>query len=675
MAILLVLTLLFLPISLGAIFILFSRRLSSQLTFYLFILNMFAMITSTLGAFFSASPLRFCLTWQPSADKMCLSLDKSSLLLVLLLSISLLLVIIIYRRENPSTSSQQLGLTLISISTASVAFLTEHFLLRYAALEATGLCVVVASLALSNEGRKSWDNTKLIFLNFRLGDIGLLIAIFLFYAISGTFNISQNFNLTAQLPHTIRVVLSIGLLVAVWIKVAIWPLGFWADLCSSLPPTMRTWFVDLLMPFLGAYLLYRTSPLLLSSSSIYGWVISIGCAVALIKVFFTPANNDGVILNRNPLFFSSLCLVILASVVDKNILWAFMVFWMLARLIFLLISLKQDLEPAPQKTRIPLLYFASQFLLLGFSLIVLWQAAVPKSVSPVFIAVLWTAWWIQLIHIVKYNYFLKNTTQTRTRKSKINEFLQNVLIGLSLAGKCITALSATIFLLSFLVKGEGIWIIPNRIYSPYFPFLSLNFWASLILAVFVIFFLAGSPAELMKYAKILANSIRLRRQSSLAKEISSKSDPLDLTTSVSSFLMASGTYIYKTIEHGSTSFISKFFMATSTYIYENIEHGSTSFISKFFMTFTTYIYKNIEHGSVEKLVKGIQKVFNFLFAKVEKFTSIDLWLRALRSVIDSSHQVQRMHPGFLRVNMVWLLIFIVVLVLIVVNPNIDSIFL
>jgi hypothetical protein len=652
MAILLVLTLLILPISLGAIFILFSRRLSSQLTFYLFILNMFAIITSTLRAFFSASPLRFCLTWQPSADEMCVNLDKSSLLLVLLLSISLLLVIIIYRRENPSTSSQQLGLTLISISTASVAFLTEHFLLRYAALEATGLCVVGASLALSNSGRKTWDNTKLVFINFRLGDIGLLIAIFFFYAISGTFNISQNFDLTAQLPHTIRVVLSIGLLVAVWIKVAIWPLGFWADLCSSLPPTMRTWFVDLLMPSLGAYLLYRTSPLLLSSSSISGWVISIGCAVALIKVFFTPANNDGVILNRNPLFFSSLCLVILASVADKNILWAFMVFWMLTRLVFLLISLKQDLEPTSQKTKAPLLYFASQFLLLGFSLIVLWRASLQKSVSSVSITVLWTAWWIQLIHIVKFNYYLKNTTQTRTRKAKIKEFLQNVLIGLSLAGICITALSATIFLLSFLVKGEGIWIIPNRIYFPYFPILSLYFWASLILAVFVIFFLAGSPAELIKYAKILTNSIRLRKQSSLAKVIGSKSDPLDLTTSVSSFFMAAGTYIYKTFEQ-----------------------GSTSNFSKFFITGATFIYENIEHGSIEKLVKGIQKIFNFLFAKVEKFTSIDLWLRALRSVIDSSRQVQRMHPGFLRANMVWLLIFIVVLVLIAVNPNIDSIFL
>ncbi|MCD6356153.1 MAG: hypothetical protein J7L66_02610 [Anaerolineaceae bacterium] len=652
MVILLALTLLILPISLGVIFILFSHRISSQRAFYLFILSMFAMISSTLGAFFSASPLRFCLTWQPSADKMCLNFDKSSLLVVLLISISLLLVIIIYSLQNLTSSSQHLGLTLISISTASVAFLTEHFLLRYAALEATGLCVVGASLVLSNAGRKTWDNTKLVFINFRLGDIGLLIAIFLFYAISGTFNISQNFNLTAQLPHTIRVVLSIGLLVAVWIKVAIWPLGFWADLCFSLPTAMRTWFVDLLMPSLGVYLLYRTSPLLLSSNIISGWVISIGCSVALIKVFFTPLNKDGVILNRSPLFFSSLCLVILASVADKNIVWAFMVFWMLTRLVFLLISLKQDLESAPQKEKVPLLYFASQLLLLGFSLIVLWQASLLKSVSPVFMAVLWTAWWIQLIHIMKFNYYLKNTTQTRTRKVKIKEFLQNVLIGLSLAGIYITTLSATIFLLSSWVKREGIWIIPSRIYSPYFPFFSLNFWGSLILAIFVIFFLAGSPAKLMKYAKILVNSFLLRKQPSLGKETSSKSDPLDLTTSVSSSLMASGTYIYKT-------FVQR----------------STSNFSKYFMNGATYIYKNIEHGSIEKLVKGIQKVLNLLFTKVEKFTSIDLWLRAIRSVIDSSHQVQRMHSGFLRVNMVWLLIFIAILVLIAVNPNIDSIFL
>jgi len=136
----------------------------------------------------------------------------------------------------------------------------------------------------------------------------------------------------------------------------------------------------------------------------------------------------------------------------------------------------------------------------------------------------------------------------------------------------------------------------------------------------------------------------------LKKEPNSNPDPLDFTTSISSIFMAMGTFLYKTIEHGSTSYISKYFMSTVTYIYENIEHGS-----------------------IEKLVKGIQKIFTFLFYKVEKFTSADLWLHTLRSVIDSSHNVQRMHPGYLRINMVWLLLFIVILVLIAVSPNIGSI--
>ena len=651
MTVLLILALVILPISLGAVLILFSRRLNRPTALYLFILNMLAVIMSALASSFSTSPLRLCFTWQPSAGEMCLLFEKTSLLLVLLVSISLLLIIIIHHRQTSVISSQQLGLVLISISAANIAFLTEHFLLRYAALEAAGLCVFGASLAMSRSSKRVWDNAKMVFLNFRLGDIGLLVAIFLLYANSGTFNISQNFDLAAQLPLAISVVLTIGLLSAIWIKMAIWPLDFWADLCSSLPPIMRTWLVDLLMPSLGAYLLYRTSPLLLSGSSISEWVMSIVCTAAFIKVFFTSTNNQDVMFNRNTLFFSSICLVYLAALADKNILWAFMVFWMLARLIFLLVSLRQELRPVPKNTRYPSLYLASQLLLLGFSLIALWQAALPTPVSPVLIAVLWTTWWMQLIRILKFNFYLKNMAQKRTGKERIKEFLSSTLKGVSLAGICTAALSVTIYLLSMLVKGKGVWTIPNQTYFPYFPLLSLNFWFSLVLAVIIVFFLADNPAEFKKYAKILVYSIRLRKQPSLAKETGSNPDPLDFTASVSSFLIAAGTYVYKTIEH-----------------------DSTSYFSKFFMTIATYIYKNVEHGSVEKLVKGIQKVFNFLFTKVEKFTSADLWIRTLKSVIDSSHSVQRMHPGLLRVNLVWLLLFIVVLVLIAVSSNIGPIF-
>ena len=651
MAVFLILTLVILPISVGAIFILFSHRLRSPTPDYLFILNLLAMIASALIASFSASPLRLCITWQPSAGETCLFFEKSSLLLVLLVCISLLLVIIIYHRQNPVISSQQLGLALISISAANIAFLTEHFLLRYVALEAVGLCVVGTSLMLSSTTKKAWDNTKLVFLNFRLGDIGLLAAILLLYANSSTFNISQNFSLAAQLPISIRVVLTIGLLTAVWVKMAIWPLDYWANICSSLPPLMRTWLVDLLLPSLGAYLLYRTSPLLLSNTDISGWIIFIVCAAAVIKIFFISTNDQAVTFNRYLLFFSSVCLIIMAALVHQNILWAFLVFWMLARVVFLLVSLRQELAPVPQKTQHQSLYLASQFLLLGFSLFALWQAALPASISPALIVVLWTTWWMQLIRILKPNFSLMNTAQERTGKEKINEFLRPIPTGLLLAGICADGIIAVIFLLSLLVKGKGIWIIPNRTYFQYFPLFSLNFWFSLVLAIFVIFFLANKTVDFKTYAKTLANSLGLQKQPSLAKETDLNPDPLDFSAAVSAFFIAVSTYVYKTIEHGSTTYISKFFMTTATYIYENIEHGS-----------------------IEKLVKGIQKVFTFLFNKVEKFTSADLWLHTLRSVIDSSHKVQRMHPGYLRVNLVWLLLFIVVLVLIAVSPIIGSIF-
>jgi len=646
MAILLILALVILPICLGAIFILFSRRLNSPTPLRLFILNMGVMTAAALAASFSTSPLRFCFSWQPSAGEMCVSFEKSSLLLVLLTSISLLLMIAIYYRQTLKISSQQLGLILISISAANIAYLTDHFLLRYAALEAAGLCVVGASLALSRPGRRAWDNTKLIFLNFRLGDISLLAAILLFYANSGTFNISQNFNLAAELPLTIRIVLTVGLLSAVWVKMAIWPLDFWANLSSSLPPIMRTWLVDLLMPSLGAYLLYRTSPLLLSNSSISIWVVSIVCVSASVKTFFPTTNKQNVSLNRSPLVFSSVCLIVLAAMGDQKTLWAFMVFWMLTRLVFLLVSLKQEIRPVPQKTQYLSQYFAAQLLLLGFSMFALWQAALPASISPLLFVLLWTTWWMHLIRILRFKFL----TEKKAQKRKIKELLLSTFADLSLAGIIAVVLFVIVFILSLLVKGKGIWIIPNQTYFRFFPLLSFYFWSSLVLAALGLFFLADKTVDFKKFAKTLENSLRLRKHPSLGKEPKLNPDPLDFTTSFSSFLLAIGTFLYKAIEHGSTSFISKYFISTITYIYENIEQGS-----------------------IEKLVQGIQKVFNFLFNKIEKFTSADLWLHTLRSVIDSSHKVQRMHPGLLRVNLVWLLLFIVVLVLIAVNPNIGPI--
>ena len=87
MAAFLFLALIILPISLGTVFIIFSRQLRSPTQLYLFIINMTAMIASALAASFSTSPHRLCFTWQPSVGEMCILFEKASLLLVLLFKI------------------------------------------------------------------------------------------------------------------------------------------------------------------------------------------------------------------------------------------------------------------------------------------------------------------------------------------------------------------------------------------------------------------------------------------------------------------------------------------------------------------------------------------------------------------------------------------------------------
>ena len=89
-----------------------------------------------------------------------------------------------------------------------------------------------------------------------------------------------------------------------------------------------------------------------------------------------------------------------------------------------------------------------------------------------------------------------------------------------------------------------------------------------------------------------------------------------------------------------------------------------------FITCAALLYQHIEKGSAENIYKGLNRFFMFLFKKVEKFTSDNLWAGALEGVVKSSRNIQRMHPGLLRFNLLWLFLFIGILVVIVwINFN------
>ena len=87
--------------------------------------------------------------------------------------------------------------------------------------------------------------------------------------------------------------------------------------------------------------------------------------------------------------------------------------------------------------------------------------------------------------------------------------------------------------------------------------------------------------------------------------------------------------------------------------------------SKHFYLMAIFIYKHFEQESAEKIGKGLHSIFRFLFKKVERFTSGDLWLQALSIVMRSSRNVQQMHFGLLRYNLLWLLLFLIFIVIIV----------
>ena len=83
---------------------------------------------------------------------------------------------------------------LIAYSMLQVALVSDHFMLRYVALEFVGLCITAAALLLTSPREKRWNNTKQVFINLRIGDLALLVAIFLMFTISESFEIAKNFD-------------------------------------------------------------------------------------------------------------------------------------------------------------------------------------------------------------------------------------------------------------------------------------------------------------------------------------------------------------------------------------------------------------------------------------------------------------------------------------------------
>ncbi|MCK4473356.1 MAG: hypothetical protein KAW49_16360, partial [Anaerolineae bacterium] len=160
--------------------------------------------------------------------------------------------------EHPPLSG---AVTLLALAASNVAFLTDHFLARYIALEIVALCIALALLV---EVRNSagvhlaWRGYLLL----RLGDAGLLTAILILENVSGTLSIGPALSAGGALDATRLGLVVTGLVLAVWVKLGIWPFHLWIQPGRRLGLASHAWLYATVMPNLGAYLLYRVTPLL-----------------------------------------------------------------------------------------------------------------------------------------------------------------------------------------------------------------------------------------------------------------------------------------------------------------------------------------------------------------------------------------------------------------------------
>ncbi|HDQ35136.1 MAG TPA: hypothetical protein ENN14_02360, partial [Chloroflexi bacterium] len=126
---------------------------------------------------FVEQPVAFEITWLPEAGPMRLSLGTTSLYAAAATALAAVVALGLAAPEAP-LSVHGGALALLALSAGNGAFLADHFLLRYIALEVVGLCIAVAPLLQGRE-RDRLGHAGWVYLLLRLGDAGLLVAILL----------------------------------------------------------------------------------------------------------------------------------------------------------------------------------------------------------------------------------------------------------------------------------------------------------------------------------------------------------------------------------------------------------------------------------------------------------------------------------------------------------------
>jgi formate hydrogenlyase subunit 3/multisubunit Na+/H+ antiporter MnhD subunit len=194
---------------------------------------------------------------------------------------------------DPTSRTMPLSwaVTLLASAAGGVALLTDHFLTRYAALEIVALCVALAPLV-ELGGEEGTRLTRWVYLLLRVGDAGLLGAILLLGDAVGTLLIAPALAAGESMVAGRLEWAVAGFLLAVWVKLGGWPFHTWSQVGRRLAPVSHGWLYGILVPNLGAYLLYRIQPLLAASGPLQTAALWCSGGAAVLSAFFALLQTD-----------------------------------------------------------------------------------------------------------------------------------------------------------------------------------------------------------------------------------------------------------------------------------------------------------------------------------------------------------------------------------------------
>ena len=310
-----------------------------------------ALCALGLLSFVGQSP-PFSLTWLPTAGPMHLHLATTSLYAMAATAAAAAVVYLMVgvADSGPGTSATG-ALALIALAAGNLAFLSGHFLLRYVALEVVGLCIAAAPL-LEQGGRERFIHAGWVYLLLRFGDAGLLTAILLLGAESGTFEIGAALDAVATLPTHIQIWITLGFFLAVAVKIGLGPFYAWIDSGRRLARSTYIWLYATLMPNLGLYLLYRVAALPATVRPLHSTLLILGVGAGMLTLFILTQRPSPARLPTRSASLLATLLWCAALLGDSKLAWWGLLGLTLIRLPFYL-GLPRREKPAGEAAKSP----------------------------------------------------------------------------------------------------------------------------------------------------------------------------------------------------------------------------------------------------------------------------------------------------------------------------------